>query len=519
MARLADLGVAKRLSLIVVAGSITLGTVAGVGMYTQNTMADQSELTASLLRGKSALNHLDTRESELKVDAHRAAAGDDVTQDVADDIASVDEAFRALDDAGMPADLDAQVGQVRDEVQGFTAFITDFTGKAAEDPGAVAGQTAQIGENNDVVDDALSALHEQIDAAVDREQAAMQSTISRGRTISIVIALAGLALLILLSIPLVRSILRPVTAVGRVVDALAAGDLTQRTGVSSRDELGQMAASLDSTLDGLRESVTTMGGNADTLATASSELAAVAARIAGAAQSATAQTGEADTAANEISFNVQTVAAGSEEMRAAIAEISSNASAAAQTAGTAVNEARTAGDVIRKLGESSAEIGNVIKLITAVAAQTNLLALNATIEAARAGEMGKGFAVVANEVKDLAQETAKATEDISARVAAIQADASNAVDVMDRISLVIEQINDYQTTIASAVEEQTATTAEMSRSIGEVSASSSVIAGSISDVAAASASTLDGVNQANAAAGEVKAAAATLHSIVSRFTV
>ncbi|GAA1622452.1 hypothetical protein GCM10009828_058410 [Actinoplanes couchii] len=488
-------------------------------MYTQATMAEQAELTASLLRGKAALNHLDTRESELKVDAHRAAAGDDVTQDVADDIASVNEAFTALDDAGMPAGLDAQVAQVRDEVQGFTDFIAGFTRTAAEDPKVASGQTAQIGENNDVVDDALSALHDQIDAAVGREQADMQSTINRGRTISIVIALVGLALLIVLSIPLVRSILRPVTAVGRVIGALAAGDLTQRTGVSSRDEFGRMAASLDSTLDGLRESVTTMSGNADTLATASSELAEVAARIAGAAQSVTAQTGEADSAASEISFNVQTVAAGSEEMRAAIAEISNNASAAAQTAGTAVTEARTAGEVIRKLGESSAEIGNVIKVITAVAAQTNLLALNATIEAARAGEMGKGFAVVANEVKDLAQETAKATEDISARVAAIQADASNAVDVMDRISLVIEQINDYQTTIASAVEEQTATTAEMSRSIGEVSASSSVIAGSISDVATASASTLDGVNQANAAAGEVKTAAAALHSIVNRFTV
>ncbi|GAA1622824.1 methyl-accepting chemotaxis protein [Actinoplanes couchii] len=519
MGRLADLGIAKRLSLIVVVGAVTLGTIAGVGMYTQNAMADQAELAVSLLRGKSALNHLDTRESELKVDAHRAAAGEDVTQDVTDDVASVGEAFTALDDAGMPAGLDAQVGQIHDEVEGFTTFIIEFAKAAADDPESAAKQTSQIGEKNNVVDDALSALHEQIDAAVSREEADMQSTITRGRVVSIAVALLGLVLLILLSIPLVRSILRPVNAVGTVIDALASGDLTRRTGVGSRDELGQMAASLDRTLDGLHETVTTMGGNADMLAHASNELVTVAAQIANASRSVTAQTGEANSAANEISFNVQTVAAGSEEMGAAIAEISNNAGAAAQTASTAVNEARTAGDVIRKLGVSSEEIGNVVKLITSIAEQTNLLALNATIEAARAGEMGKGFAVVASEVKDLAQETAKATEDISARVAAIQADATNAVDVMDRISVVIEQINDYQTTIASAVEEQTATTAEMSRSIVEVSTSSSVIAGSISDVATASASTLNGVNQAHAAAGEVKRAASALHAIVERFTV
>ena len=148
-------------------------------------------------------------------------------------------------------------------------------------------------------------------------------------------------------------------------------------------------------------------------------------------------------------------------------------------------EAARATETVRQLGESSAEIGNVIKLITSIAEQTNLLALNATIEAARAGDAGKGFAVVASEVKDLAQETARATEDIGARVTAIQQDTGGAVEVISRISEVIAQINDFQTTIASAVEEQTATTGEMSRSIAEVANGSSRIAHNISDVAAA----------------------------------
>jgi methyl-accepting chemotaxis protein len=161
----------------------------------------------------------------------------------------------------------------------------------------------------------------------------------------------------------------------------------------------------------------------------------------------------------------------------------------------------------------------VIKLITSIAEQTNLLALNATIEAARAGDAGKGFAVVASEVKDLAQETARATEDIGARVNAIQQDTGGAVEVISRISEVIAKINDYQTTIASAVEEQTATTAEMSRSIGEVASGSSRIAANIADVSTARASSAQGVNQTRQASAEVARTAEELRGLVAAFKI
>jgi methyl-accepting chemotaxis protein len=216
---------------------------------------------------------------------------------------------------------------------------------------------------------------------------------------------------------------------------------------------------------------------------------------------------------------VQTVAAGSEEMGLSIREISTNTSEAAQIAAVAVNEAARATETIRQLGESSAEIGNVIKLITSIAEQTNLLALNATIEAARAGDAGKGFAVVASEVKDLAQETARATEDIGVRVNAIQQDTSGAVEVISRITEVIAKINDYQTTIASAVEEQTATTGEMSRSIGEVASGSSRIAANIADVAGASAGAVQGVTQTRQASEEVARTAEQLRGLVSAFKI
>ena len=379
---------------------------------------------------------------------------------------------------------------------------------------------AEIGQHNLVGEaERLNDLDaDQVDA-VARAQAAMAHTVSVTEWTNRIVVLAGVALLIGFALPLARSILRPVHRLGTVIEALAAGDLTQRSGISSRDELGRMAAGLDRALDTIRESMATIGDNAGTLASSASEMAVVAGQIASSAQDASAQTTAAAAEAADISRNVQTVAAGSEEMGLSIREISINTSEAAQIAAAAVNEAERATETVRRLGESSVGIGNVIKLITSIAEQTNLLALNATIEAARAGDAGKGFAVVAGEVKDLAQETARATEDIGARVTAIQQDTGGAVEVIDRISEVIAKINDYQTTIASAVEEQTATTGEMGRSIGEVAIGSSRIAANIAEVSAASASSVDGVRQTREASAEVARTAEELRVLVGAFKI
>lgn len=254
-----------------------------------------------------------------------------------------------------------------------------------------------------------------------------------------------------------------------------------------------------------------------TLAGAARELTSVSQQMASNAEETAAQANVASAAAEQVSKNVTTVSTGAEEMGASIKEIAKSANEAAKVATAAVKVAERTNATVGKLGESSAEIGNVIKVITSIAQQTNLLALNATIEAARAGEAGKGFAVVANEVKELAKQTAKATEDISRKIEAIQGDTKGAVEAIAQIGRIINQINDIQNTIASAVEEQTATTSEISRNVGEAAKGSNEIAQNITSVAQAARSTTEGASDTKRSADELSKMALDLQQLVSQF--
>lgn len=233
----------------------------------------------------------------------------------------------------------------------------------------------------------------------------------------------------------------------------------------------------------LQELVDRLGEANQELDHSSKELADQGFQAASAADDTADQANRVSAAASQVSGNVQTVAAATEEMVVTVREISRSTAEAAQIASGAVDVARNTTDTIGKLGESSSEIGKVIKVITSIAQQTNLLALNATIEAARAGEAGKGFAVVANEVKELAKETARATEDISRRIETIQRDTSASVRAIREISDTIAKINEIQCTIASAVEQQSATTNDIGRNIAEAARGTSEIASAIDSVA------------------------------------
>jgi methyl-accepting chemotaxis protein len=267
----------------------------------------------------------------------------------------------------------------------------------------------------------------------------------------------------------------------------------------------------------MKRIVTTVAENASMLSGSSEELTSVSTEMSASAEETAAQANVVSSASEQVSKNMQTVATGVEEMGASIREIAGNANQAAKVAEEAVKVAETTNSTIAKLGESSLEIGKVIKVITSIAEQTNLLALNATIEAARAGEAGKGFAVVANEVKELAKETAKATEEIGQKIDAIQHDTRGAVDAIRQISQVIGQINDISNTIASAVEEQTATTNEISRNVAEAAKGSGEIAQNITSVAKAAQSTTQGASDTQQAASKLSTMAAELQALVSRF--
>lgn len=308
-----------------------------------------------------------------------------------------------------------------------------------------------------------------------------------------------------------------VDAILAVVNAAAEGDLTREINTKGDDAIGQMGASLNRFFGDLRNSIASIAENANSLAGASEEMSAVGMQMSSNAEETSTQANVVSAASEQVSMNVQTVSTGVEEMNAAIREIAKNASDAARVSQQAVSVANTTNDTIAKLGDSSVEIGKVVKVITSIAEQTNLLALNATIEAARAGEAGKGFAVVANEVKELAKETAKATEDISLKIDTIQNDTEGAVSAIREISDVINQINDISSTIASAVEEQTATANEMGRNVGEAARGASEIAQNITSVATAAESTTQGASNSQQAAGEMSRMASDLQQLVNRF--
>lgn len=264
----------------------------------------------------------------------------------------------------------------------------------------------------------------------------------------------------------------------------------------------------------LKQTLGIIARNAQALTSSSVQLSATAQQMSANSEETSKQSETAAAASEQVSKNVETVATSAEEMSATVQEVAKSASSAASIATTAVSVAESTNATVAKLGESSLDIGKVIKVITSIAQQTNLLALNATIEAARAGEAGKGFAVVANEVKELARQTANATEDISQKVGAIQQDTEGAVQGIAKISEIINQINDIQRNIASAVEEQANTTNEIAMNASEAAKGSSEIARNINSVSEAAQSTAQGAAETLTSSQQLAALASELQEVV-----
>ncbi|MFL6138177.1 MAG: methyl-accepting chemotaxis protein [Frankiaceae bacterium] len=516
-----------RFALKLLAAFVIVAAFTGVGgiygLTTQGRLTDEvaSTYNQSLLP-LQALEDARTRVMTGRVETLQALLGHDAgarsralarlrTGD-----AAVDDRLKTFGKAKLTTDEQAVLIKLNADLYGYRRAARDVLTMTPNDPTIGAAIDRTNSEYGDVDGDFSELATHAVDDGSANYARATKVAGTAKRTTLVLLALAFLVALVM-SFVLARLLSRPLVAVSKALRRVAAGDLTPRLRAKGYDEMSEMSSSLNDALDQICDAVRDIDHTVQVLATSSEELSAVSQQLAGTAEETSAQADAVSSSVTQVDAHVQSVASGAEQMGASIREIARNATDATVVADNASRMANDAIGTVSRLGEASAQIDTVIRVIGEIARQTNLLALNATIEAARAGEAGRGFAVVAHEVKELAQETAKATESIEPLVTALKAQSRAVTAVFDDIRDIVGGILDAQHTIATAVEEQTATTNAIARSMTEAATGSTEIARSVTGVAAAAQGTSSGAGNTQHAALQLASLAARLQTQVDRF--